>query len=277
MCDYYFTLGGLGLLLKTHWEITISENLRPFLTGPQQTPACTICVRRWPVLPKMRPGGVWHGTDYYDKNQVFYCHTQGAEAFAVLEILEDNNMVLSVLPEFVSYFSGSEGILNRIGLETLLLGQDGLLLHASLIEYAGKAVAFAGPSGVGKSTQAALWESMGAEIINGDRALLRMQQGKVMAYGSPYAGTSGIYKNISAPLQAVVLLQQAQENELTRLTPGQAFRQLFPEITLHRWDKAFVEKGTDLCLAMLERLPVYLLRCRRETAAAELTKRGLGL
>ena len=190
--------------------------------------------------------------------------------------MEDGNISIQVLPEYISYFAGSEGIFNRIGLETLLLQYESLLLHASLIKFAGKAIAFAGPSGVGKSTHAALWTCLGGQILNGDRAALRKEASWV-AYGSPYAGTSGIYKNDSAPLAALVVLQQAQENRLRRLSETEAFRHIYPQISLHPWDKTFMGRATDLCLQMLAQVPVYLLECRPEESAALLVKKGLGL
>ena len=50
--------------------------------------------------------------------------------------------------------------------------RDGLPLHASLVEKDGFGVIFLGPSGMGKSTQAKLWEKyLDADFIIGDRPL----------------------------------------------------------------------------------------------------------
>ena len=194
------------------------------------------------------------------------------------QLFENGTIEICVLPEYLSYFTGTAGIFNRIGMETLLLQHKGLLLHASLIEYKEMSVAFAGPSGVGKSTHAGLWEKfLGADILNGDRAALRRSAEGWIAYGSPYAGTSGIYKNKNAPLVAVVCLQQGAENRLRPMTPGEAFRHIFPELSIHHWDKAFVARATDLCLQLLAETPVYRLECRPDEEAALLVKKGLGL
>ena len=163
-------------------------------------------------------------------------------------------------------------------METLLLQHRGLLLHASLVKYGQNAIIFAGPSGVGKSTQAELWrKSFGAEVLNGDRAAVRKENHGWNAYGSPYAGTSEIYKNDFAPLKAIILLQQAKENRFVRLSDGEAFRYIYPEISIHHWQKEFVAKATDICLKMLNETPVYLLECRPDESAASLVKKGLGL
>lgn len=282
MKDYYLTIAGLRTVLRTPYEITVSDNLRPFLCHAHTKTDCVITLCTCPQLPVFSENGIWHGPEYYDCYQncrrIFHCNTPRTAAFAMTQLLENGNIEIRVLPDYLSYFTGTAGIFNRIGLETLLLQHHGLLLHASLINYKGKALAFAGPSGVGKSTQANIWHAfLGADIINGDRAALGKEQGCWYAYGSPYAGTSGIYKKDYAPLAGIVLLQQAGENCLRRLSESEAFRCLYPEFSIHHWDKDFVDKATDICLQLLAEIPVYLLECRPEESAALLVKKGLNL
>ncbi len=282
MKNYYFTLAGLRTALRTPYEITISESLQPFFCASHQETDCTIVLRPCTQLPPFSNDGVWCGLEYYDCHQgslrTFHCNAPQAEAFAVTQHLENGNIEIGVLPDYLSYFTGTAGIFNRIGMETLLLQHHSLLLHASLIKYKGKALAFAGPSGIGKSTQADIWHNyLGADIINGDRAALRKEGDGWYAYGCPYAGTSGIYKNDRGPLAAIVLLGKAEENHLCRLTAGEAFRYLYPEFSVHHWQKDFVAKATDLCLQLLAETPIYLLECRPEESAAELVKKGLCL
>lgn len=277
MTDYYFDLAGLHVLLQTPYTITISENLRPFLSEAYSTVDFTITLEICDRLPACSEQGMWHGLEYYEHNRVFHFDSPKQSPFAVTEFLENGNITVRVLQENRSYFTGSIGIFNRIGLENLLLQHQGLLLHASLIKYKDKTIAFAGPSGVGKSTQADLWAThMGAEILNGDRAALRNVQSWT-AYGYPCAGTSGIYKNDAGPLAGIVILGQSPENRLRKLTPPEAFRLLYPEITVHRWDKAFVETATELCAQLAEQIPVYYLECRPDQEAALLVQKGLML
>ena len=282
MKNYHLALAGLRTVLRTPFEITISDSLQPFLCCSHDETDCTITLFPCPQLPVFSDNGVWHGPEYYDchqgRNRIFHCTAPQEDAFAVTQFCENGNIEICVLPDYLSYFTGTAGIFNRIGLETLLLQHHGLLLHASLIKYEGKALAFAGPSGVGKSTQANIWHThLGADIINGDRAALRKESDSWYAYGFPCAGTSGIYKNDLAPLSAIILLQQAKENRLSRITEADAFRRIYPELSMHHWDKRFVAKATDLCLQLLAEIPVYLLECRPEENAALLVKKGLGL
>ena len=282
MKEYYLELTGLHTVLRTPYEITVSKGLQPFLCQKHKKIQCTITLQSCDRLPGFSEAGIWHGQAYYDSDgrtlRIFHCNAPQMEAFAVTQLFENGNVEIAALPAYLSYFTGSEGIFNRIGMETLLQQHKGLLLHASLIKYNGKAIAFAGPSGVGKSTQANIWKAhLNARILNGDRAAIRNTDKGWIAFGSPYAGTSGIYVNDSAPLCAIVVLQQSTQNSFQRLTAVEALRLLYPEITVHQWDKLFVEKATDLCLQLLRDIPVYLLACRPEKDAALLVKKGLML
>lgn len=282
MKEYYLELVGLRTVLRTPDEITISERMRPFLCRAHTQTDCVITLRSCSALPAFRESGVWHGAEFYDSSEgtsrIFHCSAPKTAAFAVTQLDPEGNITVDVLEAYLSYFQGTSGIFNRIGLETLLLQHKGLLLHASLIEYKGIAIAFTGPSGVGKSTQADLWNRhTGAQILNGDRAALRQSGDGWRAYGSPYAGTSGIYKNQSAPLKALILLRQGKENKMRCLNITEALRYIYPELTVHHWEKDFVARATDLCIDLLNYIPVYMLECRPDESAVQLLKEGLTL
>ena len=234
------------------------------------------------MLPKPSQDGYWHGPEYYDNagesRGIFYCRKPLEEPFAHTRFTAAGDIQITVHPDHAHCFSGTSGIFNRIGFENLLLQHQGLLLHASLIEYAGQGIALTGPSGVGKSTQAELWRRcFGAKVLNGDRAALRMTPAGWFAYGSPYAGTSGIYCNESAPLRAIVVLSQGKENMLQRLSAGEAMAHIWPELSLRRQDGDFVAKATALCARLLGEIPVYRLECLPHESGARLLKEGLSL
>ena len=126
---------------------------------------------------------------------------------------------------------------------------------------------------MGKSTQAELWRQYeGAEILNGDRAALRKKNGIWHGYGLPYAGTSGIYRNESAPLKVIVALRQATENRIRRIAGAEAFSYLYPETMIHRWDPQFESRAAELLLSLLSEIPVFLLECRADRGAVEILK-----
>lgn len=101
-----------------------------------------------------------------------------------------------------SYRTGASArvVLESAGLFDILADAGMLVLHSAyIVTRQGEGILFSGPSGIGKSTQAALWQRYGAaQTVNGDRALVRPDTGTVS--GVMYAGTSGICRNVTAPL-----------------------------------------------------------------------------
>lgn len=161
-------------------------------------------------------------------------------------------------------------IQKSLALESEILSFDGIFMHASLIKVGGKGVIFSAPSGVGKSTQASLWEKhRGARILNGDRAAIRFVDGKWMAYGSPWAGSSGIYLNDSAELSAIVFLGQAAENTVTRLSGVGAFNAMMKGGIFPYWSKEEMTSACDVCEKLLSQVPVFRLDCRPDESAVE--------
>ena len=150
----------------------------------------------------------------------------------------------------------------------------GFLLHASWIQYRGKAILFTGPSGVGKSTQADLWVThRGAELINGDRAAVFPTDGGVLVRGIPYCGSSRVNKNRTIPLTAVVYLCQAPENSLTRLTGIKSFRHLWEGCSVNLWDQEDIGKATQAVVDTVSNVPVYYLACTPDERAVQLLEK----
>ena len=229
-------------------------------------------------LPLINKQGHWAGCHYYqteDENSlIFYSIEQGGAPYACARWNGEGTLCECLYLKGKEYcLNYSRNIWDILGMEDILLRHSGLLLHSSFIRYRGKAVLFSAPCGTGKSTQAELWKKYeGADIINGDRSGLRRLDCGWMVFGLPYAGSSGIYRNESAPLEAVILLRQAEENRLRRLKAVEAFPDLYREITVHRWDRNFVSESTELLQQLLCEIPVYLLECRPDQEAVQLVR-----
>lgn len=148
-----------------------------------------------------------------------------------------------------------------ISLAQLLLPQNAFFIHSSFISANGKAILFSAPCGTGKSTQAALWEKYrGAEIINGDKAGILVENG-VYACGVPFCGTSGICKNKTLPLGAIILLSQAPENTVRRLKGIEAVQGVLQNIYLDLIAPNEQAAVIDLLIELLKTVPVYSFGC----------------
>ena len=167
-------------------------------------------------------------------------------------------------------------MLTALDLPHILAAHNAFLLHASFIDHEGGAILFTAPSETGKSTQAQLWcEHAGAELINGDRAAVRIAEGTVMACGAPYSGSSPVRRNAKLPLRAIVVLGQAPENKIARLRGVRAFRAVLEGCTVNVWDRSDVELVTRTLTEVITRVPVYHLACTPDVRAVELLKQTM--
>ena len=136
------------------------------------------------------------------------------------------------------------------------------LLHSSIIEYKGNGYAFLGRSGTGKSTHTKLWCRYvdGVKIINGDKPIIQILDGKVIAHGTPWMGKEGLGRKVNAPLKALVFLEQAKENVIRKLSPSETSMKLFSQM-LFPTDEENAAKTLELADEMINRVPAYLLKC----------------
>lgn len=181
-----------------------------------------------------------------------------------------------IYPDHVDDIKSLESLMDISELEILLTQFDTFSLHSSFICWRGHGILFTAPSGTGKSTQAGLWEAArNAEQLNGDRSMIRLEKGTWNAYGSPFAGSSGIYKNESAPIGAIVVLRQASENKLTVLNPSEAFRLLYSETVIPKWYPKAHEKIIQLVMKLAYEIPVVMLQCLPDESAVEVLEQYL--
>lgn len=171
----------------------------------------------------------------------------------------------------------SKVLINSLEAVHHITAAGGFLLHASWICVDGKAILFTGPSGVGKSTQAALWErNRNAQLINGDRAAVFPVENGVQVRGIPFCGSSGVTENVTMPLAAVVCLSQAPETTITKLTGARAFRRLWQECCINVWHSEDIELGSQSVVDMVSRVPVFHLACTPDLSAVlALEKEGV--
>ncbi len=167
-------------------------------------------------------------------------------------------------------------ILRAVEIEHLAAQAGALLLHSSFISYRGKGILFTAPSETGKSTQAELWrQHRGAQILNGDRSIVRMENGTFFARGVPFCGTSRICGPARVPLQAIVVLSQAPENTIRPLYGIRAFRAIWEGCSLHTWNAEETARSAQTLSELLERVPVYHLACTPDIRAVQTLEQQL--
>ena len=160
----------------------------------------------------------------------------------------------------------------RAACEAGMVMRDGLPLHASLVEKDGFGVVFLGPSGMGKSTQAKLWEKyLGADFLIGDRPGMRKIDSKWIGFGMPWDGKDKIFRQVSVPVRALIWLEQAKENSIIHMNAVQAMTVMLKQAMMPVWDDKAMDGATALMGALSQELPMYHLCCLPDEAAARLT------
>ena len=275
----YFRIGFADLIIDFHSEfpMAVPMELEPFLCeGGCPTDSYEICIFREPLVAQGERLYTRSGLSVYREPQgtfMLYGNEDSGDIVFGCRMRHSGQHTIYVQEnagKHMAFGSRLGGIMNG---EELLLRHNAIVLHSSLVSYGGKGILFSGPSGIGKSTQAELWrKNLGAEILNGDRAVIRLTQEGFRAGGSPWCGSSGIYRQEYIPVNAIVLLRQGKENRILPAEPKVAFREIYSQCIVHDWDKLFVDRICDLVQELVRQIPIYILSCVPEASAAILTE-----
>lgn len=148
-----------------------------------------------------------------------------------------------------------------------------LLIHASIVRTdgpEGQARIFLGKSGTGKSTHSRLWlENIpGAELLNDDNPVLGIEDGKVTIFGSPWSGKTPCYRNVKAQVCAIVRLEQAPENKISRLQGLEAYASIIASSSAIRWSHEIMDNIHATAEKIVLGTNFYKLECLPNPEAA---------
>lgn len=280
---YHLMVAGVGITIQTPQPLTVTDGFLPFLTDAPR-PDYLVEYRENPDLPQPE------GTPLY-RSESYEVYPDGAGGFVrwyfdgrddfvrfvrVTEERSAGRVLAEYLPwkqEFVSIIGNCFAF---SGWESLLIRKNRLCFHAACVDTELGGILFSGPSGIGKSTQADLWQRYrNARLINGDRPILSREQNRWLAWGSPYAGSSRCHVNDCCPVSAVVMLRQAPACRLRRLELTEGFRRIYAGLTMYSWNREFVSTAVDLAVALASEIPVFEFECTPERRAVDFLEREL--
>lgn len=204
-----------------------------------------------------------HGIQYSDMQTAHVLRSENGE---LLCANDDWSMA-------VSYFSSSGGgySLPLAAICSKFSYHNAVLVHASCVDVGGEGVIFTGFSGVGKTTQARLWQKyLNADIINGDKAFVREIGGSFYGCGLPWKGSSEYCLNRTTRLKTLVVLRQAQQNKIRTLDTSEIMEYFMPHIFMPHWDSKSLETAFNTVEKIIETIPVMLLECRPDEEAVRL-------
>lgn len=157
---------------------------------------------------------------------------------------------------------------------TVLLKHNAVAIHSSVIVANDRGVLFLGESGTGKSTHTRLWRENieGARLLNDDSPIVRIVDGEVRVYGSPWSGKTPCYKNEVYPMAGLCRLSQAPHNRITRLSNLMAIGALLPSCPpIFAHDSTLQDMICATVGEIVRGTKSYHLECLPNREAAELS------
>lgn len=272
-----FRIAGLIFQISAPLNVEFSREFQPFIVE-NGTPDCMVNFEERQQLYCPEGKLVAYNLSFevllLPENTWVRCYLDSKEKTRYVSLgrtLQDGSVLVEFLPEArKKYLDTTEHVFFHIAMEEQLLRHGRWIVHASCVKTPLGAVLFVGPSGMGKTTQAELWEKYrGSKVLNGDRTIVYQKNGVWYAAGSPYAGSSKRYVNESAPICLVALLEQGTDNRVQTLTPGQAFRGLYQHLTVNDWNPWYVETITDQLDQFVRQRPVVQFPCTPDETAVD--------
>ena len=158
-----------------------------------------------------------------------------------------------------------------------MIGYDTILFHGSAIAVDGEAYLFTARSGTGKSTHTRLWRQFlgdKAVIVNDDKPLLKITNGSVIVYGTPYNGKHRLGSNIAVPLKAICILTRSAENHIEQITREQAYPMLIQQVYRPN-EITLLQKTLSLTDKLADSVRLYRLGCNMDISAAKIAYEGM--
>ena len=182
----------------------------------------------------------------------------------------DRKMTVYLSQENLPWGNEIQQLYTQLALPHVLLLHRKILLHAAYILTSEGAILFTAPSGTGKSTQAELWKKYrSAEIINGDRAVIGLENGVPTAYGYPISGSSEYCQNVAGKLRAIVSLKQAPFNAVRLLGGAESLFVLINRSFLPAEYASDLPLVIDSAAPICEKVPILELSCRPDEGAVD--------
>jgi hypothetical protein len=148
---------------------------------------------------------------------------------------------------------------------------EGVEVHAvGITDENGCGHLFLGHSGAGKSTTAKLWKGRaGVHILSDDRIILRVHDGQIWMYGTPWHGDAGIASPDCAQLSRIYLLEHGRRNEQQPLPPGLAAAELFARSFVPHHSAEGIRFTLDFLDRVAREIPCSVFRFVPDESAVE--------
>lgn len=274
MNKYFFSIAALKILILSENELKFNNLLLPFKCETEDYDIkCTIIEDMQPLAAIKENGKKIYGDDIV----TFYAYE--GFTYRVFKYYCGEYFVKFKKEDPIDFEIHTPKIINGnitylhdlLCFDIACLYFDGFKIHSSFVKYNDRAILFSAPSQTGKSTQAELWRKhKSAEIINGDKVFLRKIKEEWFACGSPWAGTSKIYKNECVKAPALVILRQASENRIIEVSTAKAVSLILSQTHTQCWNADDANRICELIEDFVAKNPVFILECRPDFDAVKI-------
>lgn len=154
---------------------------------------------------------------------------------------------------------------------------DRIVFHAVSFIWKDLAWLVTAPSGTGKSTHYCLWKLLcpdEIQIINGDKPIVYIENDEVFVTTSPWTGKENMSQRLTAKLGGIIILEQSDSNEITRLTVHESAGKVFSQFLFDCNTEQEAKTACRIAEKMLK-TPVWLLKNRGDIESAKLCRKTL--
>lgn len=235
------------------------------------------------IFPASMAGNILHNTTEIvsDLPEVRICKTQSGKW---LYCCNDGNAIPCVtaspdyqqIEGYVAAMTEEEmngavtRFLLRTAFESRFCYEKIVSLHAACVEVGDFAVAFTGPSGMGKSTRAFAWvEGLDARLISGDRPAVRIEKDGSIACGVPWDGKEQVFRDIEKPLLCIMEVRRSSSSYLRKLSREQARKLLVQQSFMPMWDTEAAFMAMANISTLVRTTPVYRVFCGPDEESAK--------
>ena len=158
----------------------------------------------------------------------------------------------------------------------VLLARNVFLMHGSVVEVNGEAFMFTALSGTGKTTHTKLWlkNIPGCSVVNGDKPLILIKDGRAYACGTPWRGKEKLGADKMVPLKAVAILERAEDNSIVQISAAEALPTIIQQSNRPE-SRELMSKTLELISQMSKSVKFYSLKCNMQNEAALVSYKGM--
>jgi serine kinase of HPr protein (carbohydrate metabolism regulator) len=154
------------------------------------------------------------------------------------------------------------------------LERNAFFLHSALFDIDGVGVAFAAPSGTGKTTHMRLWQQLLGNkmtVVNGDKPIVRFFDDTKypVGYGTPWCGKERYGINGKTEIKHFCFIERSETNSCEKVESSQVLDLFFKQVILPRNKPDSISKTLKLADMFLKNVTVWKIKCNMDISAAK--------